>query len=202
VRIITLFISVFMGDAALAASQGGSIGLSRLDFANTPAFHGVFESRVARSLGAESGSGVSAKMRIAMWTSASMLPARPETLVAIQPSALPGVEALQPSETIIAETVRSASLGERPPTHQLAKRERFKRRVFLDPSEIEDDGPSVLEYQRHALSNRADLDDAEPAGGDAQPVFLGRPEHTKRSDVEEDAQPSVLWRIFGALFSG
>ncbi len=131
-----------------------------------------------------------------------MLPARPETLVAIQPSALPGVEALQPSETITAETVRSASLGERPPAHQSAKRERFKQRVFLGPPEIEDDGPSVLEYQRHALSNRADLDDAEPAGGDAQPVFLGRPEHTKRSDVEDDAQPSVLWRILGALFLG
>jgi hypothetical protein len=79
------------------------------------------------------------------------------------------------------------------------KRERFKRRVFL--SETDEDQPSFLEYQRRALSSRADLD-AESAGEVAQPSFLGRPEKKKQSDGGDDAQPSLLGRIFGALFPG
>jgi hypothetical protein len=191
-----LFVWLF-AEAAFAANEGGSIG--RLDFADTPAFHSVFESRTP---GSQSRPGISAQMRIAMWTSGSTLPPQPETLVAIQPSALPGVQALQPSETITAKSVRSAYLEESLPTHQLAKRKRFKRRVFLDPSEVEDDASSFLEYQRRALSNRADLDDAESAGDGAQPSFLGRPEHTNQPDGGDNAQPSLLGRIFGVLFSG
>jgi hypothetical protein len=192
-----LFVLVF-ARAALAANEGGSIG--RMDFGDTPAFHSMFESRVPSPPAPQKVSGVSAKMRIAMWASGSTLPSRPETLVAIPPSALAGIHALQPSETITAKTVRSASLEESsPPTHQSVKPERFKRRVVLP--ETDEDPSSFLEYQRRALSNRADLD-AESAGEDAQPSFLGRPAQKKQSDGADDAHPSFLGRIFGALFPG
>jgi hypothetical protein len=70
----------------------------------------------------------------------------------------------------------------------------------LQPSDIEDKGPSsLLEYQRRALSNQSDLDDAESASNDAQPSFLGR-RQIKPSDSEDDAQPSFFGSIFGALF--
>jgi hypothetical protein len=171
-----------------------------MDFANTPAFHSVFENHVASALEGQGASGVSAKMRIAMWTSSSVLPSRTETLVAVPPSAVPRVQALEPSERITAKTVRSAYLEESAPTYQLAKRKRFKRAV-LEPSDIEDEGPSsFLEYQRRALSNRSDLDDAESAGKDAQLSFLGRREHIKSPANEDDAQPSFFGRIFGAFF--
>jgi len=141
-------------------------------------------------------------MRIAMWTSSSVLPSRAEALVAVPPSALPSVQALEPSERITAKAVRSAYLEENAPTHQLAKRKRSKGRAVLEPSDIEDEGPSsFLEYQRRALSNRSDLDDAESAGEDAQPSFLGRRKHIKPPANEDDAQPSFFGRIFGALFS-
>jgi hypothetical protein len=198
VRISALFF-LFFAEAAWAASEGGSTG--RMDFANTPAFHSVFENRVASALEGQGASGVSAKMRIAMWTSSSVLPSRTETLVAVPTSAIPRVQALEPSERITAKTVRSNYLEESVPTHQLAKRKRFTRHAVLVPLEIEDDGPSSLtEYQRRALSNRSDLDDAELAGEDPQPTFLGRGEHIKPAAQEGDAQPSFFGRIFGALF--
>jgi hypothetical protein len=195
VRISALFF-LFFAEAAWAASEGGSTG--RMDFANTPAFHSVFENHVASALEGQGASGVSAKMRIAVWTSSSVLPSRTETLVAVPPSAVPRVHALEPSERITAKTVRSPYLEES--AHQLAKRKRFKRAV-LEPLDIEEEGPSsFLEYQRRALSNRSDLDDAESAGEDAQPSFLGRREHIKPPANEDDAQPSFFGRIFGALF--
>jgi hypothetical protein len=135
-------------------------------------------------------------MRIAMWASGSVLPARPESLEAILPLVQP---ALRPTVTITAKTVRSASLEESPPTHQSINRRRFKRRVFIEQPEIYDDASSFLDYQRRALSNRADLDDAGPSGEVTQPSFLGQPEHTKHSGNEDDAQPSLLARFFGAL---
>jgi hypothetical protein len=139
-------------------------------------------------------------MRIAMWTSSSVLPSQTEIVVAVQPSAVPKVRALEPSETIFAKTVRSDYLEESA-THQLAKRKRFKRNTVLEPSDIEDEGPSsLLEYQRRALSNRSDLDDAESAGEDARPSFLGRRERTKPPANEDDAQPSFFGSMFGALF--
>jgi hypothetical protein len=175
-------------------------GIGRLDFADSPAFHSMFESRASQSLEAQSASSISAKMRVAIWTSGSTLPAHPETLVAIQPSALPQVEALQPNETITAKPVHSAYLEKSPSPHQSAKRKRLKPRVFVDPPDNEDDGPSsFLDYQRRALSNRADLDDAEVTGENMQPSFLGGEEHTKQSDSEADSQPSLLGRIFSAL---
>jgi hypothetical protein len=195
VRISVLFVLLF-ARAAFAANEGGSIG--RLDFGDTPEFHSVFDRRVPPPSAPQRVSGVSAKVRIAMWASGSTLPSRPETLDAIQPSALAGAHALQPSETITAKTVRSASIEESPLTHQSVKRERYKRRVFLP--ETDEDQP-ILEYQRRALSNQADLD-AEPVGEDAQPTFLGRPERKKQSDGGDDAQSSLLGRIFGALFPG
>ena len=197
-RISALFFLVF-AEAAWAANEGGSTG--RMDFANTSAFHSVFENHVASALAEGQGaSGVSAKMRIAMWTSSSVLPSRTEALVAVPPSAIPKVQALEPSERITAKTVRLAYLEESAPPHQLAKGKRFKRAV-LEPSDIEDEGPSsFLGYQRRALSNRSDLDDAESAGEDAQPSFLGRREHTRPPANEDDAQPSFFGRIFGALF--
>jgi hypothetical protein len=199
VRISASFF-LFFAQAAWAANEGGSTG--RMDFANTPAFHSVFENHVAQALEGQSASGVSAKMRIAMWTSSSVLPSRTEALVAVPPSAVPSVQAIEPSERIAAKTVRSAYLEESAPTHQLAKRKRLKVRAVLEPSDIEDDGPSpLLEYQRRALSNRSDLDDAESAGEDAQPSFLGRREHIKPPANEDDAQPSFFGRIFSALFS-
>ena len=197
-RISAMFF-LFFAKAAWAASEGGST--ERMDFANTAAFHSVFEGHAASGLEGQGASSVSAKMRIAMWTSSSMLPSRTEALVAIPPSAIPRVQALEPSEIIIAKTVRSAYLEESTPTHQLAKHKRFKRRAVLEPSDIENEGPSsLLEYQRHALSNRSDLDDAEATGGDAQPSFLGRRGHIKPPANEDDAQPSFFARIFGALF--
>ena len=197
-RISALFF-LFFAEAAWAANEGGSTG--RMDFANTPAFHSVFENHVTSAAEGQGASGVSAKMRIAMWTSSSVLPSRTETLLAVPPSAVPRVQALEPSERITAKTVRSAYLEESAPTHQLAKRKRFKRRAVLEPSDIEDEGPSsLLEYQRHALSNRSDLDDAEATDGDAQPSFLGRRGHIKPPANEDDAQPSFFGRIFGALF--
>jgi hypothetical protein len=196
VRISVLLFVLLFARAAFAADEGGSIG--RMDFADTPEFHSVFERRVPPPPAPRGVSGVSAKMRIAMWASGSTLPSRPETLDAIQPSALAIVHALQPSETVTAKTVMSASIEESPP-HQLVRRERFKRHVFLP--ETDEDQPSFLEYQRHALSNRADLD-AESVGEDAQPSFLGRPAQKNQSDGGDDAQPSLLGRIFDALFPG
>jgi hypothetical protein len=185
---------LFFAEAAWASST------ERMDFANTPAFHSVFADHAASGSEGPGASGVSAKMRIAMWTSSSVLPSRAETLVSVPPSAIPRLQALEPSERIIAKTLRSAYLEESAPTHQLAKRKRSKRRAVLQPSDIEDEGPSSLrEYQRRALSNRSDLDDAESPGEDAQPSFLGR-RQIKRPAGEDDAQPSFFGSIFGALF--
>ena len=196
---VTAMSFLFFAEAAWAANEGGSI--ERMEFANTPAFHSVFEDPVASGLEGQGASGVSAKMRIAMWTSSSVLPSRTEALVAVPPSAIPRVRALEPSERITAKTVRSAYLEESAPTHHLAKRKRSKRRAVLEPSDIEDEGPSsLLEYQRRALSNQSDLDDAESASEDAQPSFLGRREHIKPSASEDDAQSSFFGSIFGALF--
>ena len=66
---------------------------------------------------------------------------------------------------------------------------------------MENEGPSsLLEYQRHALSDRSDLDDAEATGGDAQPSFLGRREHIKPPANEDDVAAIFLrphlWRAF------
>ena len=194
-RIAAMFF-LFFAEAAWAANEGGST--ERMDFANTAAFHSVFEDHAASGL---EGPGVSAKMRIAMWTSSSVLPSRTEALVAVPPSAIPRVQALEPSERIIAKTVHSAYLEESAPTHQLAKRTRSKRRAVLQPSDIEDERPSsLLEYQRRALSNQSALDDAESASEVAQPSFLGR--HIKPPAKEDDAQPSFFGSIFGALFPG
>jgi hypothetical protein len=196
VRISVLLFLVF-AEAAWAANEVGSTG--RMDFANTPAFHSVFENYVASALEGQGASGVSAKMRIAMWTSSSVLPSRTETLVAVPPSAIPRVQTLEPSERITAETVRSTYLEASVSPHQPGKHKRFKRRAVLEPSNIESEGPSsFLEYQRRALSNRTDLDDAESAG-DAQPSFLGRQEHIQPAN-EDDAQPSFFGSIIGALF--
>ena len=197
---VTAMFFLFIAEAAWAANDGGGTG--RMDFANTPAFRGVFENYVASGLEGQGASGVSAKMRIAMWTSSSVLPSRTETLVAVPPSAVPRIQALEPSERIIAKTVRSAYLEEIAPTRQLAKRKRSKLRAVMEPSDIEDEGPSSLrEYQRRALSNRLDLDDAESGGEDARPSFLGRREHTKPpANENDDAQPSFFGTFFGALF--
>ena len=198
---VTAMFFLFFAEAAWAANEGGST--ERMDFANTAAFHSVFEDHAASGLEGPGASGVSAKMRIAMWTSSSVLPSRTEALVAVPPSAIPRVQALEPSERIIAKTVHSAYLEESAPTHQLANRKRSKRRAVLQPSDIEDEGPSsLLEYQRRALSNQSDLDDAESASEDAQPSFLGRREHIKPPAKEDDARPSFFGRIFGALFPG
>ena len=196
-RVAAMFF-LFFAEAAWAANEGGST--ERMNFANTAAFHSVFEDHAASGLEGPGASGVSAKMRIAMWTSSSVLPSRTEALVAVPP---PKVQTLEPSERIIAKTVRSAYLEESAPTHQLAKRKRSKRRAVLQPSDIEDEGPSsLLEYQRRALSNQSDLDDAESASEDAQPSFLGRGKHIKPPANEDDAQPSFFGSIFGALFPG
>ena len=198
---VTAILFLFFAEAAWAANEGRST--ERMDFANTPAFHSVFEDRVASGLEGRRAEGVSAKMRIAMWTSSSVLPARTEPLGAVPPSAIPGVQTLEPSERITAKTVQSANLEEIVPPHQPAKRKQFKRRAVLEPSDIEDEGPSsLLEYQRRALSNRSDLDDAKSAGEDAQPSFLGRRGQIKRPANEDAPQPSFFGRIFGALFSG
>jgi hypothetical protein len=195
---VTAMSFLFFAEAAWAANEGGST--ERMDFANRAAFHSVFEDNAASVLEGQGASGVSAKMRIAMWTSSSLLPSRTEALVAVPPSAIPRVQALEPSERIIAKTMHSAELEESAPTHQLAKRKPSKRRAVLQPSDIEDKGPSsLLEYQRRALSNQSDLDDAESASNDAQPSFLGR-RQIKPSDSEDDAQPSFFGSIFGALF--
>ena len=195
---VTAMFFLFFTEAAWAANDGST---ERMDFANTAAFHSVFEDHAASGLEGPGASGVSAKMRIAMWTSSSVLPSRTEALIAVPPSAIPRVQALEPSERIIAKTVHSAYLEESAPTHQLAKRKRSKRRAVLQPSDIEDEGPSsLLEYQRHALSNQSDLDDAEATGGDAQPSFLGRRKHTKPPANEDDAShlssPASLARFF------
>ena len=196
---VTAMYFLFFAEAAWAANEGGGTG--RMDFANSPAFHSVFETHVASALEGQGASGVSAKMRIAMWTSSSVLPSRTETLVAVPPSAIPRVQALEPSERITAKTVLSAYLEESSPTHQPPKRKRFKRRAVLETSDIEDEGPSsLLEYQRHALSNRSDMDDAPSGGEDAQPSFLGQREHIRPPGNEDNAQPSFFGRIFGALF--
>ena len=196
---VTAMFFLFFAEAAWAANEGGST--ERMDFANTAAFHSVFEDHAASGLEGPGASGVSAKMRIAMWTSSSVLPSRSEALVAVAPSAIPRVQALEPSERIIAKTVHSAYLEESAPTHQLAKRKRSKRRAVLQPSDIEDEGPSsLLEYQRRALSNQSALDDAESASEVAQPSFLGR--HIKPPAKEDDAQPSFFGSIFGAPFPG
>ena len=125
-RVAAMFF-LFFAEAAWAANEGGST--ARMDFANTAAFHSVFEDHAASGLEGQSASGVSAKMRIAMWTSSSVLPSRTEALIAVPPSAIPRVQALEPSERIIAKTVHSAYLEESTPTHQLAKRKRSKRRA-------------------------------------------------------------------------
>ena len=200
-RVTAMFLLFLAGDA-LAAGDGASTG--RLDFANTPAFHSVFDNRVPwAGTAAQSASGISAKMRIAMWTTSSELPSRTEILVALPPSALPRVQALKeivpesaPRERITAKMVRSAHLEENPPTRdQLTKRKRFKRRVLSSALDIDDDGPSsFLQYQRRALSNGSDVDD------DAQPSFLGQRVHSEPPDVDANAQPSFLGRILGALF--
>jgi hypothetical protein len=185
-----LFLFLF-AESAFAASEGG---VGRLDFADTPAFHSVVEYNVPEPVEARRPTTVSAKMRIAMWASGSTLPARPESLQAVMPSALP---VLRPSETITAKTVRSAYLEETPAPHQSVSRKRFKRRVIVEQPEIY--GPSFLDYQRRALSNRADLVDAESVGEDAQPSYLGQPEPIEHSGKRNDAQPSLLARFFGAL---
>ena len=42
---VTAMVLLFLAGDVWAASEGGSTG--RMDFANTPAFHSVFENRVA-----------------------------------------------------------------------------------------------------------------------------------------------------------
>jgi hypothetical protein len=196
VRISVLFAWLCAGPA-FAADEVGGIG--RMDFAATPAFHSVFETRIPQPVEARRSASVSAKVRIAMWASGSTLPAQPESLLAIQPTALPKVETLQPSETITAKTVQSASLGGSSPKPRSVEHKRLRRRVLVDPSEIEDDRSSFLEYQRRALSNRADLDGEEGTSEDG-PAYLGRPEATRHSNSETDAQPALLGSILGALF--
>lgn len=196
-RISVVFACLFAG-SAFAASERNGVG--RMDFADTPAFHSVFESRLPEPVAAQSASGLSKKVRIAMWASGSTLPAQPETLAAIQPSAI--AQTRQPSETIVAKTVRSAYLEESPPPDQSVIRKRFKRHVHVDPSEIEDDSSSFLEYQRRALSNGAALDDEQHAAEDRPPSYLGRPLHKRHLKDEYDEKPSLLGRIFGALFPG
>ena len=95
---VTPVFFLFFAESALAANEGGSN--ERMDFANTAAFHSVFEDNSASVMEGRGASGVSAKMRIAMWTSSSVLPSRTETLVAVRPSAIPRVRALEPSESI------------------------------------------------------------------------------------------------------
>jgi hypothetical protein len=197
VRKSVLFACLCAGPA-FAADEVGGIG--RMDFADTPAFHSVFETRVPQPVEARRSASVSAKVRIAMWASGSTLPAQPEILAAIQPSAI--AQTRQPSETIVAKTVRSAYLEESSPPDQSVIRKRFKRHAYVDPSEIEDDSSSFLEYQRRALSNGADLDDEQRAAEDRPPFYLGRPLHKRHLKDEYDEQPSLLGRIFGALFPG
>jgi len=194
----SILLGCLFAGSAFAASEGGSIG--RMDFADTPAFHSVFEIRVPQPVEARREASVSTKMRIAMWASGSALPAQPETLLALQPPALPKVQTLQPSEIITAKTIRSAYLEESGPTHQSVKRRRFIRRAYVEPSEVEDDRSSFLEYQRRALSNRTDLDDAGSAREDVQPSFLGRHEPTRQAVKDADTQPSLLGRLLGALY--
>ena len=200
-RIIATFLLFFAGDA-LAAGDGASTG--RLDFANTPAFHSVFDTRVpwadtARTGEAQSTPGISSKMRIAMWTTSSELPSRTETLTGIPPSPLPRGQALQeimpepPKERITTKTLRTASLEESPPTrYRVPKRTRIERQMVIDSPDTDDDAPSA--YQRRALSNASDVDE------DAQPSYLGRHGHPAPSDEGDDAQPTLLGRLFGALF--
>src|SRR6185369_5896383 len=63
---------------AFADDEVGGIG--RMGFADTPAFHSVFETRVPQPVEARRSASVSAKVRIAMWASGSTLPAQPESL--------------------------------------------------------------------------------------------------------------------------
>jgi len=153
VRITTLFLLVFAGDAALAASEGGSIGLSRLDFATTPAFQSVFDNNVpwtgtANTTQARSEPRISAKLRIAIWTSQSAPIYRAEVLRALRPSAIPTVPIKEiapvgaPTDTVTARTVRSAALEGSSRTPHVLKGKRLNRRP---PPDIEyEEEPSFL----------------------------------------------------------
>ena len=158
-RIVTLFLLLFTGDA-LAASEGGGPGPTRLDFANTPAFQSVFDKRVpwsgtANTTEAWSEPSISAKMRIAMWTSLSMPPYRAEVLRALRPSAIPYVPIQEivpvgaPSDKVTARTVRSAALEDRPRTPHVSKR---KRSIRSPQPDIEyEEEPSFLQVIFGAL---------------------------------------------------
>ncbi len=152
-RPATLFLLVLGGDAALAASEGGNIGLSRLDFANTPAFQSVFDNNVswtgtANTTEVRSEPRISAKLRIAMWTSQSAPIYRAEVLRPLRPSTIPTVPIQEihpvgaPTNMVAAKTVRSDALEGGSPTPHVLKRKRSNRRP---PPDIEyEEEPSFL----------------------------------------------------------
>ncbi len=96
-------------------------------------------------------------------------------------------------QEIMPEPLRTASLGESPPTrYRVPKRTRNERQMVMDSPDADDDAPSA--YQRRALSSASDVD------GNAQPSYLGRHEHPAPFDEDDDGQPTLLGTLFGALF--
>jgi hypothetical protein len=148
-RIASLILWLFAGPAFAASEvRGGDV--SRLNFADAPTFHGVIENHFAQP-GASDGADrlrihVSPKVRIALWTSGSMLPARAEVLRPRPPSTI--LLEVSPKEQITAKAVRSAFLEGAAPAHQ----KQWKRFALgAAPQVDEDEEPSLLQRMWGAL---------------------------------------------------
>ncbi len=149
-RMAVLVFWLFAGPA-LAANEVRGGDVFRLNFAHAPTFYGAIENRFAQP-GASDGPErlrihVSPKVRLALWTSGSMLPARAEVLRPRPPSAI--LPDGSPKEQITAATVRSAFLESAAPAHRGKERKRFARRA---PPQIgEDEKPSFLQRMLGAV---------------------------------------------------
>ena len=163
---VTLVLSIFFAGSAFATSDGRSIDPSRLDFANTAAFHSMLnrgerlpssatghiaENQMEAQRAILSGSG---KARIAMWTSSPNLP-KAEVLAAAPPRAPFNadlvIEEIVPqaglSETITAKTVRYVSIDDKPHRRKVPR-----KRTTPNPSVVDDqDEPSWFQVMFDTL---------------------------------------------------
>ena len=149
-RIASLILWLFAGPAFAASEvRGGDV--LRLNFADAPTFHGAIENHFAQP-GASDGADrlrihVSPKVRIALWTSGSMLPARAEVLRPKPPSAI--LLEVSPKEQITAKAVRSAFLESAASAHHQKQWKRFA--LGAAPQVDEDEEPSFLQRMLGAL---------------------------------------------------
>jgi hypothetical protein len=149
-RIAFLMLWLFAGPA-FAASEGDGGDVLRLNFADAPTFHGVIKQHFAQP-GASDGADrlrihVSPKVRIALWTSGSMLPARAEVLRPKPPSVI--LLEGSPKEQITAKTVGSAFLESAALTFRQKQWKRYA--LGAAPQVDKDEQPSFLQRTLGAL---------------------------------------------------